>query len=1097
MKRTLSLLLALIAVALAATASVPKLSFSDSEIHLSAGQSQEVYVMLDYLDENVTALQMQFTMYDSNHKRIDGPVRLEKCYTDDWGNGIWFQPVGISTADYHAGNECSVGPGLTPEMSVGDYRLAGINFPTDYTNWYYWSPGDVTEPTPVFVFTVTADEGWNDDKATLELDLDFTMFVTPSGAEYYIDEPLVLTIVNTGEKQTQTATPVITTEQTDDAVIVSAVGDGVVKLYREDVEVENPYNEPRTSEAHTVTFYATAQETGCLVSDVAMVTIFVPAREEQTQTATPVITTEQTDDAVIVSAVGDGVVKLYREDVEVENPYNEPRTSEAHTVTFYATAQETGSLVSDAAMVTIFVPAREEQPVGDGISIYVKADEAPYLYSWNGNGDQCGVWPGTLLSETVTINREEYYMYHFDLNMVNVIFNNGYGQQTGDFTNITQDAYFIYDGNDLAYGLIPPEVYGNLEGEYAFFVNTDGWSQVNAVVNGNSYPMTKVGVDGAGFEIYKWEVPSLSYTPTVITFDDGNGHGVVDAYGNIYTSNYVKGGYYVYSFFQSYYQVRLDMVTIILFDDASQRPVLEDCALTLLSSNQQWNSYQDVEFRIQGTYFSRQARQGLVCYSVDGGEWTAFTASLNSEQQFDQVVSLDFDRTVAVHSIRLAARDISGAYSSPITMLQAVDVSALTCTNIPEAEYTGQDITFDPVIVDMSGEVLSPGDDYTFTFSNNVNVGTAYLAIEAVYPRCIGHTSIEFTILPHLISGDVDFVDGITQYYVTGSPITPQVVVVDDTFGTLTMGTDYLVTYSDNVEVGQALAVVTGIGSFTGTIELPFEILAIPYGDVNYSGDINIADLQAMIKYIFGEYDKPFFFAAADLNIDNTVNIQDVVGEAALLMSMDLTMPATPMLRAPQMEYSTQEATLFWHDGTLYLYTPVPVAALDIVNADDGDITWNVPAMKASTTMTRQGQHTVIYSLSDAVIGPGLTTLATTTGATPAIVAARLSSPDAELIGVRVGEPATGITDITRDSETRCRVADGQLIITSGTALTDVNVTVYSVDGRVLAHRQLSWLDAGSTSIDLSDMLDGHRYGIIVVRNARQVLGTVKTTQIR
>ena len=83
--------------------------------------------------------------------------------------------------------------------------------------------------------------------------------------------------------------------------------------------------------------------------------------------------------------------------------------------------------------------------------------------------------------------------------MVNVIFNDGIGNQTGDFTNITHDAYFIYDGQDLAYGLIPPQVYGNPSGEYAFYVNTDGWSQVYADVNGHTYPMTKIGVDGAGF----------------------------------------------------------------------------------------------------------------------------------------------------------------------------------------------------------------------------------------------------------------------------------------------------------------------------------------------------------------------------------------------------------------------------------------------------------------------------------------------------------------------------------------------------------------------------------------------------------------------
>ena len=76
-------------------------------------------------------------------------------------------------------------------------------------------------------------------------------------------------------------------------------------------------------------------------------------------TETPVITSEITDDAVIITATGNGTVKLYIDDTAVSNPYTITRGNSNVTVTATATAQEDGKLESEPAVAQILVPARE------------------------------------------------------------------------------------------------------------------------------------------------------------------------------------------------------------------------------------------------------------------------------------------------------------------------------------------------------------------------------------------------------------------------------------------------------------------------------------------------------------------------------------------------------------------------------------------------------------------------------------------------------------------------------------------------------------------------------------------------------------------
>ena len=88
-----------------------------------------------------------------------------------------------------------------------------------------------------------------------------------------------------------------------------------------------------------------------------------------------------------------------------------------------------------------------------GITVYVKADKAPYLYAWVDEANKLnGAWPGKLMDQKENIGGTEYYVCTFyDVESFNMILNTGNGgKQTGNITGINEDTYFEYDGGSTA-----------------------------------------------------------------------------------------------------------------------------------------------------------------------------------------------------------------------------------------------------------------------------------------------------------------------------------------------------------------------------------------------------------------------------------------------------------------------------------------------------------------------------------------------------------------------------------------------------------------------------------------------------------------------
>lgn len=116
---------------------------------------------------------------------------------------------------------------------------------------------------------------------------------------------------------------------------------------------------------------------------------------------------------------------------------------------------------------------------------------------------------------------------------------------------------------------------------------------------------------------------------------------------------------------------------------------------------------------------------------------------------------------------------------------------------------------------------LKPGTDYTVSYSNNTNAGTATVTVTGI-GEYAGSFTKTFTIKPASISS---MTLKVAAYTYNGKRKTPAATVKSGT-KTLTNGTHYTIAYSKNLYPGTARATVTGKGNYTGSLYKSFTIKA-------------------------------------------------------------------------------------------------------------------------------------------------------------------------------------------------------------------------------------------------------------------------------
>lgn len=145
-----------------------------------------------------------------------------------------------------------------------------------------------------------------------------------------------------------------------------------------------------------------------------------------------------------------------------------------------------------------------------------------------------------------------------------------------------------------------------------------------------------------------------------------------------------------------------------------------------------------------------------------------------------------------------------------------------TTITADDVNYIPGTTAFEPVslVVRYNDIELTKGTDYIAEYSNNNKAGEATVTITG---RSDYAGTVTGTYNIKAISVDDATVTGIKDKTYTGKALT-QKPVVKLSDNTLADGTDYTVSYRDNVKVGTATVIITGKGNYTGEITKTFRI---------------------------------------------------------------------------------------------------------------------------------------------------------------------------------------------------------------------------------------------------------------------------------
>ena len=172
----------------------------------------------------------------------------------------------------------------------------------------------------------------------------------------------------------------------------------------------------------------------------------------------------------------------------------------------------------------------------------------------------------------------------------------------------------------------------------------------------------------------------------------------------------------------------------------------------------------------------------------------------------------------------IGLNDITGCAVKTFTIKKADFTSADLKVTIPYASYTYRGRGIKPSVTVKYAGVKLTTDDYDVSFSNNTNVGTAYITVTAKGSNTKGSFTRTFTVKKlNLSDTNVKVTIPYASYTYRGRGIKPSVTVKYNSDKLTTA--DYDIKYTNNTNVGTAYITVTAKGSnVTGTYKRTFKV---------------------------------------------------------------------------------------------------------------------------------------------------------------------------------------------------------------------------------------------------------------------------------
>lgn len=225
----------------------------------------------------------------------------------------------------------------------------------------------------------------------------------------------------------------------------------------------------------------------------------------------------------------------------------------------------------------------------------------------------------------------------------------------------------------------------------------------------------------------------------------------------------------------------------------------------------------------------------------------------------DYTVEVDEEEdatNVGTASLTITGKGVyGGTVKAKLTILPK-DLSEATVTATTTSDkYTGEPL-YNGVTVTLDGKTLVKDTDYKVTISDDTNAGKMTVTVTGVnnYKGTASSTAdiaaLDITDASNKVTAEVDVED---KMY-TGKPVETTVTLkreigVDPEDNTkkiyvnLVEGTDYVVTYTNNTEVGRASVVIKGIGNYSG------ELTGYEFAIKNKANKLTINGVKSSMTY--------------------------------------------------------------------------------------------------------------------------------------------------------------------------------------------------------------------------------------------------------
>ena len=190
------------------------------------------------------------------------------------------------------------------------------------------------------------------------------------------------------------------------------------------------------------------------------------------------------------------------------------------------------------------------------------------------------------------------------------------------------------------------------------------------------------------------------------------------------------------------------------------------------------------------------------------------------------------DKNIDAGEVNISVRGLAeygySGTASGTYMISQKNITECQVHYSSSVDYTGAECKPGVTVMDGEAVELTKDKDYTVSYSNNTNPGTATITIKG-QGNYTGTYTGSFTIVkkndptPEKINLSSAVITVTDQTY-TGQALIPSITVVLN--GAVLPASAYTVAYSNNVNVGTATVTVTGQGNYVGSASATFTIKA-------------------------------------------------------------------------------------------------------------------------------------------------------------------------------------------------------------------------------------------------------------------------------